>query len=114
MYFSCTTCANHTALCFKCYGSKAVLHPQHDLKEDGYEWDSDDAESNAPESFDDQGQDQQDNLGDFDDEIVDDEDGSVVAEIEGSVTAAGDNTTVVSMMATRPAGFLKTRIGAHR
>ena len=118
VYFYCPTCVNTTGLCFKCYGSKSTVHPQHDLKEDGYEWDSDDAASNASGSADDQdpdlGQDQQDFPDDFDDEIVGDDDGSIVADMEGSGTSAGEDTTVVSLIGTRPVGSLKTRIGAHR
>lgn len=119
VYFSCTTCFDDTGLCFKCYGSKEAVHPQHDLKEEGYEWDElANATSDVPGSADgrdpDDGQDQQDFMGDFDDEIVGDDDGSIVAGTEASATAGDEIATVTSLTSTRPIGSVRARIGAHR
>lgn len=40
-YFNCTVCVVPYSLCFKCYGSKTTLHPQHEFSADGYEIDGD-------------------------------------------------------------------------
>lgn len=39
-YFECDNCSNFFQLCFKCYGSKNVLHPLHDFIRKGGEVDS--------------------------------------------------------------------------
>ncbi|GKT95992.1 ankyrin repeat domain-containing protein 28 [Colletotrichum tofieldiae] len=40
VYFVCSTCTDF-GLCFKCYMSKSLIHPQHEFADEGFEWDED-------------------------------------------------------------------------
>lgn len=120
VYFTCTTCFDNTALCFKCYWSRETVRPHHDFKEEGCDWDE--PEKIPFESMGsrfvrepDDGQDQQDFMGnDFDDKIVGDDDGSIVRDTEGSAAARDDAATVASLTSPWPIGFVKPTIGAHQ
>lgn len=37
IFFSCETCKNDYDLCFKCFRSKAILHPAHTMEQHGSE-----------------------------------------------------------------------------
>lgn len=120
VYFTCTTCFDTTALCFKCYGSRETIHPHHEFKEGGYEWDEPEEIPIEPIGSGyvggpDDGQDEQDFMGDdFDDEIVGDDDGSIMPDTEGSVAIRDETATVASLTSPRPIIPIKSRIGAHR
>ncbi|KAJ4256269.1 hypothetical protein NW762_009349 [Fusarium torreyae] len=78
MYFECTTCPA-IALCFKCYRAKTKIHPQHEFKEVGYDWDEDAVgEDEEPKSGGPKGletvPEEEEEADEFDDEIVGEDD----------------------------------------
>ena len=78
MYFECTTCPA-IALCFKCHRARAKIHPQHEFKEVGYDWDEDMVgEDEEPKSAVPKGletvPEEEEEADEFDDEIVGEDD----------------------------------------
>ncbi|KAF4967444.1 hypothetical protein FSARC_5017 [Fusarium sarcochroum] len=78
IYFDCKTCPA-IALCFKCYRAKDKIHPQHEFKEVGYDWDEDVAgEDEEPGSAVPKGLEtvleEEEEADEFDDEIVGEDD----------------------------------------